>query len=135
MLDIEFWADNQGRRFPDVLAMPNFNAVLNFFDDQNRHRRMVESEIHHDRPALAGVVKELETNPTVKELFDWLSPKEAVRFKQAVGVIVRLVMEKHGMGPTGKRGSLTGLSTWFTRSERYANPDTPSTSHTHTSAT
>jgi hypothetical protein len=118
-----------------VLAMPGFNAVLNFFDDKDRHRRMVESEVHHDRPALAGVIKELETNPTVKELFDWLSPKEAVRFKQAVGVIVGLVMEKHGMLPTGKRGSLTGLSTWFTRSERYAKPDPPSKSPTHAPAT
>ncbi len=119
MLGEEFRKDKQGRRFADVLAMPGFDLVLRFFDDPGRQRRMIESERHHDRPALAGVVRELERNERVIKLFEGLSPKESVRFRQAVGVIVRLVMQKHGWEQYGKRGSLTGLSKRFTRSERY----------------
>jgi hypothetical protein len=119
MLGEDFQADPQGRRYADVLAMPSFALVLAFFDDRGRQRRMIESEEHHDRPALAGVIKEFEKSGVMKELFDWLSPKESVRVRQAVGVVVRLVMNKHGWIQTGKRGSLTGLSKWFTRSERY----------------
>ena len=33
------------------------DAVLAFFDDEARQRRMVEAEVHHDRPPLAGVVR------------------------------------------------------------------------------
>jgi hypothetical protein len=119
MLDKEFREDNQGRRYADVLAMPGFDLVFAYFDDRGRQRRMLESEQHHDRPALAGVVRELERNEAIKKLYEGLSAKEAVRFRQAVGVIVRLVMVKAGWNQTGLRGSLKGLSKWFSRSERY----------------
>ena len=54
----DFLQDRQGRTFADVLKDPQqpLDAVLAFFDDKDRQRRMVEAEIHHDRPALAGVV-------------------------------------------------------------------------------
>ena len=44
-----FLKDNQGRRFSDVVNNPDqpFSAVLEFFNDPNRQRRMEESEIHH----------------------------------------------------------------------------------------
>jgi hypothetical protein len=119
MLGKEFRQDDQGRRYADVLAMAGFDHVLSFFDDRGRQRRMLESEQHHDRPALAGVVRELELDVKIKKFYDGLSPKEAVRFRQAVGVIVRIVMVKAGWNQTGLRGSLKGLSKWFSRSERY----------------
>lgn len=119
MLDKEFREDNQGRRYADVLKMPGFAHVLTFFDDRGRQRRMIESEQHHDRPALAGVVRELERDEKIKKLYEGLSKKEAVRFRQAVGVIVRIVMEKAHWNRTGQRGALKGLSKWFSRSERY----------------
>jgi hypothetical protein len=119
MLGDEFRADPQGRRYADVLAMPSFALVLAFFDDRGRQRRMIESEEHHDRPALAGVVREFEKDGRLRTFFDGLSLKEGIRVRQAVGVVVRLVMNKHGWTQTGKRGSLTGLSKWFSRSERY----------------
>ena len=37
-----------------------FDATLELFNDENKQRRMEESEIHHDRPPLAGIVRELE---------------------------------------------------------------------------
>ena len=60
------------------------------------------------------------------------------RFRQAVGVVARVVMEAHGWKTTGRKGSLGvrvkvptrtisggayhntgGLAVWFTRAERY----------------
>jgi len=38
-----------------------FDEVLEFFNNEDRQRRMEESEMHHDRPPLAGVVRELES--------------------------------------------------------------------------
>ena len=62
-----FLEDHQGRRFADVVNDPDqaFDALLEFFNDCNRQRRMEESEIHHDRPPLAGVVRELESHPAI----------------------------------------------------------------------
>lgn len=140
----EFSQDHQGRTFADVMNDPriDFNAVLVFFDDLDRQRRMIESEVHHDRPALAGVVRELETLPTVDAFFQNNDAHTTRRFRQAVGVIVRIVMEGHGWRTTGRKGSLGtrvkvapgtttpgayrnsgGLATWFTRAERYARYD------------
>jgi hypothetical protein len=119
MLDKEFRQDKQGKRFADVLKIPGFDLALAFFDNRDRQRRMMESEQHHDRPALAGVVKELEQDEKIKKLYEGLSAKEAIRFRQAVGVIVRLVMVQNGWKQTGLRGSLAGISDWFKRPERY----------------
>lgn len=48
-----------------------------------------------------------------------LSPKEAVRFRQTAGVVVRLAVQRHGWNPTRIRRSLKGLFEWFKRTERY----------------
>lgn len=119
MLADDFRADPQGRRYADVLKMPGFEYVLAFFENKDRERRMLESEQHHRRPPLAGVVREFEGDERIKKLYERLAAKQAVRFRQAVGVVVRLVMVKNGWNQTGLRGSLTGLSKWFSRTERY----------------
>jgi len=139
-LTTEFTHDHQGRKFSDVMNDPriSFNAVLVFFDAPERQQRMLESELHHDRPALAGVVKELEALPAVQAFLANYDGHTTTRFRQAVGVVVRIVMEKHGWRTTGRKGSLGtrkavapgtttpgayrnsgGLATWFTRAERY----------------
>ena len=63
----EFVNDRQGRTFADVVNDPEqpFAEVLEFFNDEDRQRRMEESETHHDRPPLAGVVRELESQPAI----------------------------------------------------------------------
>jgi hypothetical protein len=93
--------------------------------------------MHHDRPALAGVVRELESLPTVDEFLASQHPQRSKRLRQAVGVLVRIVMERRGWRKTGKKGSLGvratltsasapgayhntgGLAFWFLRAERY----------------
>lgn len=136
----EFLGDRQGRTFADVLDDPEqpFDEVLDFFNDAERQRRMEEAEIHHDRPALAGVVRELELQPAVDDFLASKDPRRTKRLRQAVGVVVRIIMEQRGWKKTGKKGSLGvranvakgtrtpgayhntgGLAFWFLRAERY----------------
>ncbi len=139
-----FLEDPQGRTFSDVLDDPEqpFDEVLAFFSDPARQRRMEDSEIHHDRPALAGVVRELESQPAVDRFLASQDPRRTKRLRQAVGVVVRIVMEQRGWKKTGKKGSLGlrdhvtkgarapgvyhntgGLAFWFLRAERYERAD------------
>ncbi len=136
----QFAQDRQGRRFADVLSGTriSFPAILDFFDHSDRQRRLVESELHHDRPALAGVVRELEHRRDVDQFFRTNDGHVTTRFRQAIGVVVRIIMESHGWKTTGRKGSLGvrvkgptrtattgadhntgGLALWFTRAERY----------------
>ena len=135
-----FLEDRQGRTFSDVLDDPEqpFDEVLAFFSDSDRQRRMEESETHHDRPALAGVVRELEAEPPIDRFLASEHPRRTKRLRQAVGVVVRIIMEQRGWRKTGKKGSLGvraktargtktpgayhntgGLAFWFLRAERY----------------
>lgn len=131
-----FLEDNQGRRFSDVVNDPDqhFDAVLEFFNDTNRQRRMEESEIHHDRPPLAGVVRELESHPAIDRSLADIHTHRSKRLRQAVGVVVRMIMQARGWRKTGRKGSLGvrttknglatnhnigGLAFWFIRAERY----------------
>jgi len=131
-----FLEDNQGRRFSDVVNDPEqpFDAVIEFFNNPNRQRRMEESEIHHDRPPLSGVVRELESHPGIDRSLADIHTQRSKRLRQAVGVVVRMIMQARGWRKTGRKGSLGvrtanngltpnhntgGLAFWFIRAERY----------------
>jgi hypothetical protein len=135
-----FLEDRQGRTFADVLndADQPFDSVVAFFNDADRQRRMDESELHHNRPPLAGVVRELESQTEVDKFLASQHPGRTKRLRQAVGVVVRMIMERRGWRKTGKKGSLGvravreprtakpgayhntgGLAFWFLRAERY----------------
>lgn len=131
-----FLEDRQGRTFADVVNDPDapFDELLEFFADEHRQRRMEESEIHHDRAPLAGVVRELEAHPEIHRFLSGVHSQRAKRFRQAVGVLVRIIMEGRGWSKTGRKGSLGvraaavpqtpnhntgGLAFWFIRAERY----------------
>jgi len=143
-----FLEDRQGRTFADVLNDPEqpLDQVLAFFNDADRQRRMEEAEIHHGRPPLAGVVRELEFQSDVDRFIASQHPRRTKRMRQAVGVVVRMIMERRGWRKTGKKGSLGvrtgtsnsgkprstepaanhntgGLAFWFLRAERYERPD------------
>lgn len=130
-----FLQDTQGRTFADVAndtEMP-FDTVLEFFSDGDRQRRMEESEIHHDRSPLAGVVRELEAQPDIDRFLGEIHDSRSKRLRQAIGVAVRIIMEIRGWKRTGRKGSLGvraarngsphhntgGLAFWFLRAERY----------------
>lgn len=145
----DFRQDSQGIRFPDVSNKNDksnngysFQEWLDFFNDPARQKRMEDSETHHDRPALAGVIKELEQHPAFKIFFAGTDSHKTVRARQAIGVLVRIIMERLGWETTGIKGSLGqrkkvepgtttpggyinehGLSKWFTKAERYQKTD------------
>lgn len=132
----KFLDDGQGRTFIDIVndeEVP-FDSVLKFFDNADRQRRMEEAELHHDRAPLAGVVRELESLEDVNHFLSVVHGKKTTRFRQAVGVLVRIIMEDRGWEKTGRKGSLGvrspkksqtpahnsgGLAFWFVRAERY----------------
>lgn len=132
----KFLQDPQGMKFADVLNDPKlpFDAVLEFFNDVDRQRRMEESELHHDRSPLAGVVRELESQPAIDQFLSEVHARRSMRLRQAIGVLVRIIMEQRGWRKTGRKGSLGlraakstrtpahnkgGLAFWFVRAERY----------------
>ncbi len=132
----DFLDDPQGKTFSDVVndSKQPFESVLEFFGDEDRQRRMEEAELHHDRAPLAGVVRELESQPAINRFLGRAETQRNNRFRQAIGVLVRIVMEKRGWQKTGRKGSLGvrasrtpkvaahnqgGLSLWFVRAERY----------------
>lgn len=141
-----FLADPHGRRYGDVVnADPQlFAEVVGFFDDEHRHQRLVDAELHHDRPALAGVVVELEHEQWFEAHMMKTDAHKTQRLRQAIGVLVRLIMENYGFHTTGRKGLLgrrekvapgtttpgayhnsSGTSLWFGSAERYeleANP-------------
>ena len=136
----DFLEDRQGKTFADVLQDSDqpFDKVLDFFNHADRQRRMEESELHHDRSPLAGVVRELESQPAIDLFLAGVHPRRTVRFRQAIGVLVRMIMEQRGWRKTGKKGSLGvraaaaprianhnsgGLAFWFIRAERYERPE------------
>jgi len=136
----EFLKDRQGRTFADVVEDPSqpFQQVLEFFDNEDRQRRMVEAELHHDRAPLAGVVRELEAEPFIDQFLAGMDARRNQRLRQAIGVLVRMIMQRLGWKKTGKKGSLGvraqpsprlpshnrgGLALWFVRAERYRLPD------------
>ena len=131
-----FLEDAQGKTFADVLndSKQPFNFVLEFFDDEDRQRRMEESEIQHDRAPVAGVVRELESQKTIDRFLSVAEVRRNTRFRQAIGVLVRIIMEHKGWKKTGRKGSLGvraagakrtpahntgGMAFWFVRAERY----------------
>src|SRR6476659_1756122 len=133
-----FLADRQGRTFSDVVTGSErpFAEALKFFNDDDRQRRMEDSEIHHDRAPLAGVVRELESVPAINRFLSRIHPRRSQRFRQSIGVLIRMIMEQRGWEKTGKKGSLGvrnkaaagrprhntgGLAFWFVRAERYTN--------------
>lgn len=132
----EFLADLAGSRYLDVVrgTPGEFAETIAFFNDEDRQKRMADSEIHHDRPALAGVVCELEHEAWFDDFMRLNDCHKTYRLRQAIGVITRMIMTARGFRTTGRNGSLGqrgkvstgekssgayhnigGLSLWFTR--------------------
>ena len=133
----DFRNDEQGHLFADVIESKevDFQKVIDFFNDEKILLRMEDSERHHDRPPLAGCIKEFEQLQTVTEFLSKTDAHKTVRFRQAIGVLVKLHMLKRGWRTKGRKGSLGsrdkakmakgvyenehGLSRWFLTAERY----------------
>jgi hypothetical protein len=100
--------DRQRRTFANVLTDLGrpFGAVIDFFICGGRQRRMRESEVHHDRAPLAGVVQEPESQSPIDHSLSSNHPHSAKRLRRAAGVAYHMSLEHHGWKKTGKRSSL-----------------------------
>lgn len=131
-----FLTDAKGKEFARFADDPRFplDEVLLFFSDPDRQRRMIESEIHHDRSPLAGVVRELEARAAFERCLANAQTAVAKRLRVAVRIAVRMVMNGHQWERSGRRSSMgvrsssgaevtphntEGLAFWFLRAERY----------------
>lgn len=108
-----FVKDAHGAKYVKALdahpaARDRFLELLN---DPCSEHRLTDAEIL-GRPALAGIVRFLDADPVVGPVVSG-----QLRFRQAVGVGVRMKMEELGWVKTGVKGPLA--STHFSRAERY----------------
>jgi hypothetical protein len=71
----------------------------------------VASRLGH--PALSGVVEDIEAEPSIAAVLD------VARYRQAVGVVIRLCMDQLGWHTTGKKATVKG-ATRFGKAEVYA---------------
>ena len=79
-------------------------------------QRLEDAEMN-GMPALAGVARILEDDLVIGEVLE--TDPASLRFRQAVGVAIKLKMAKLGWQTTGKKGAVRG-SRHFTKAERYA---------------
>jgi len=117
----EFSIDKQGRTYADVIrnSQPALKSVLKIISQPDMQRRMQEAESIHRRPALVGVVKEIEADPEVKAIFHAKDSMQGKRLRQATGAAIRMIMEGLGWSKTGKKGSIGGMGKFFDKAERY----------------
>lgn len=108
-----FAADSHGNKYLKVLdahpgARDRFFELLN--DPCNEHRLIDTEVLGH--AALNGIVRFLDSDATTGPVV-----QANLRFRQAVGVGIRLKMEELGWAKTGVKGPV--LSDNFSRAERY----------------
>ena len=83
---------------------------------ETNEQRLTDAEMHN-LPALAGVVRFIEADPAIERIL--ISGPPGFRFRQSVGVAVKLKMAKLGWRSTGRKGAVKGAS-HFTKAERFA---------------
>lgn len=94
----DFLRDRQGRTFADVANDPKqpFDAVLDFFNREDRQRRMIESELRYNRAPLEAVERELESQPSIQAFLSSTDPNRRKRLGQVVTIVVRMIMRRLG---------------------------------------
>lgn len=109
----DFTRDPHAAKYRDQLeAHPlAFERLCALLNDPANEQRLVDAEMY-GKPALAGVVRFIEDDPDIATLV------ESDRFRQTVGVAVKLKMAKLGWDKTGKKGTVTGAR-HFAKAERY----------------
>ena len=119
----EFCGDPQGRTYTDVTGTSSraFRNVLSVLNRPENIQRMCDAELIHDRPALAGVAVLLEAETDIHRALASADVGQSNRFRQAVGVAVRIIMERNGWSKKGVKGSV-GVGECFNKAERYTRP-------------
>ncbi len=113
-----FLADSHARRYRDVVTShPDaFDRVLAILNDPFHQQELTAAE-RYGRPALSGVVGAIEADPCIAEV---LASPSSLRFRQTVGVAVRLIMEALGWSTARRKGPVRAR--YFKGAERYQPP-------------
>jgi hypothetical protein len=113
----DFTADRHAATYvPELDAHPEATRqLLDLLNDPENEQRLIHAE-EQQRPALAGVVRLLEGDPAVAEVL--ATGAAGYRFRQAVGVAIKLKMEELGWTTTGRKGAVPHAR-HFTKAERY----------------
>ncbi|WP_419848073.1 hypothetical protein [Candidatus Poriferisocius sp.] len=90
--------------------------LFRLLNDPANEQRLVDAEAT-GMPALAGVARLIEEDPAIATVLE--TGPAALRFRQAIGMAVKLKMAKLGWRGTGTKGAVRG-SCYFTKAERYA---------------
>lgn len=92
-------------------------AILN--DPANEG--LLVHEADRGDPPLDGVVRSIEADPEIRQILG--SGPDGYRFRQTVGVAIRLRMEQLGWRGAGSKGAVRGAD-FFKKAERFTrNPD------------
>jgi hypothetical protein len=104
----DFENHTEGRRFKDVVNNPDIDwkKCIQWLNDSERQERMLLAERHFDMPAIAGILKELESETMIRDYFDARDTKTTQRLRQAFGLLVKMHMIARGWKTTGKKGAL-----------------------------
>jgi len=92
-----------------------FTRLFALLNDPANEQRLIDAEMH-GLPALSGIVRFIETDPTIGPILE--AGSHGFRFRQTVGVAVKLKMAKLGWRTTGRKGKVTGAR-YFAKAERY----------------
>jgi len=121
----DFSADPHAAKYQGELdAHPDaFRQLFALLNLPANEQRLIDAEMHA-LPALAGVVRFIEADPSIERIL--ASGASGFRFRQTVGVAVKLKMAKLGWRTTGRKGTVKGAR-HFTKAEHYAaDPETGS---------
>jgi len=83
---------------------------------------MVAVTIHLGLPALAGITRQLEHKAEIRKFFHGNGTQHTLRFRQFVGVAVRLAMEQLDCRTTKRKAYLSTFSKFFTPAKIFAPP-------------
>ena len=98
----------------EIDARPEaFDRLFGLLNDPANEQRLADAEML-GLPALTGVVRFIEADPTIARALE----TGGNRFRQTVGVMIRLKMEQLGWQKTGRKRTVRG-SRFFTKAERY----------------
>ena len=108
--------DAHARRYLSALeanSVPT-RRLLDLLNQPENEQRLVDASLE-GRPALSGVVRVIESDSAISPALVGTAGR---RFRQAVGVAVRLKMDQLGWVPADRPSSVRG-SQHFARAERY----------------
>ena len=100
--------DSHAAKYKGVLEVKSeaFEQLFLLLNDPSNEQRLIDAEAH-GLPALTGVARFIESDPVISPE---LTGTGSLRFRQAVGVAVKLKMAKLGWGANRQQGSRQGCA-------------------------